>query len=266
MRWPVDANYPDDLFRGTAEVYVRFRPAYPAALLDHLVTRAGVGPGARLLDLGCGTGQVAIPLSDRFAQVWAVDLEPEMVEVGRRNAADAGADNIRWSIGRAEDVDAPAGHFRLVSAGNAFQRLDRRLIACRCLEWLEPGGCFAAVGGENPWSGGQSWQVAVAAVIADWTAPDPSGASDPGPRLTHEEVLLEAGFVDVAPHRFPTPHAWTPDTVIGYMRTMAFLHGVRASGTDERLEAEVRRAILAVEPEGNLRQDIPFWSVVGTRP
>src|SRR5262249_43171843 len=106
MRWPVDANYPDDLFRGTAEVYGRFRPAYPAALLDHLVTRAGVGPGARLLDLGCGTGQVAIPLSDRFAQVWAVDLEPEMVEVGQRKAADAGAHNIRWSTGRAEDIDA----------------------------------------------------------------------------------------------------------------------------------------------------------------
>jgi SAM-dependent methyltransferase len=79
-------EFPRDLFRGTATFYSRFRPPYPPALLDDLVERVRPSGEGRMLDLACGTGQVALPLSGHFTEVIAVDQEVEMIEEGRRLA------------------------------------------------------------------------------------------------------------------------------------------------------------------------------------
>lgn len=61
------------LYRGTAGHYDRYRLPYPRALLDDLLYRAAVTGRGRLLDLACGTGQLAFPLRGRFALAWAAE-------------------------------------------------------------------------------------------------------------------------------------------------------------------------------------------------
>ena len=55
------------LFAGTAEYYARFRPPYPPALLDAIIDRFRLDESGRLLDLGCGTGEITVP------HVWTID-------------------------------------------------------------------------------------------------------------------------------------------------------------------------------------------------
>ncbi|MGW3851955.1 class I SAM-dependent methyltransferase, partial [Streptomyces fagopyri] len=52
-----------DTFDEAAELYDRARPRYPAALVDELAGRAGLGPGVRVLEIGPGTGQLTVPLA-----------------------------------------------------------------------------------------------------------------------------------------------------------------------------------------------------------
>jgi ubiquinone/menaquinone biosynthesis C-methylase UbiE len=94
-------NLLPDAFAGAAVAYARHRPPYPAALLDDLLARAAIAPGGALLDLACGPGRVALDLAAAFETVWAIDLEPEMVEVGRQAAGRRGVENITWFVGRA---------------------------------------------------------------------------------------------------------------------------------------------------------------------
>src|SRR2546429_9990119 len=61
--------------------YDRFRLRSPPALIEDLCRRAAVTGAGRLLDLACGPGTVTFALCDRFAEVCAVDLEPD--EIGR---------------------------------------------------------------------------------------------------------------------------------------------------------------------------------------
>ena len=61
-----EVRFAPDLYRGTAGYYDRYRLPYPAEMLDDLVGRAGISGQGRLLDLACGTGQLAFPLRRRF--------------------------------------------------------------------------------------------------------------------------------------------------------------------------------------------------------
>ena len=74
--------------------------------------RTGLSGRGRLLDLACGTGQLAFALRSSFAEVWAVDQEPDMVEVVAAKAAADGDATPRPARRReCEELDAPPGAF-----------------------------------------------------------------------------------------------------------------------------------------------------------
>src|SRR5215475_3026052 len=139
----VKPDFPLDAFAGTATYYLRYRVPYPQALLRDLVERAGVTGQGRLLDVACGPGRIALALVSSFREVWAIDREAEMVEVGQKEATQRGVHHITWMVGKAEDLQAPPASCALITIGEAFHRLDQPLVAKHTLQWLQPGGCVA---------------------------------------------------------------------------------------------------------------------------
>ncbi len=95
------ANYQDETHAGFAS-----RVATPAD-----------GKIKRILELGCGTGQMAIALKERFpdAEVWALDVGGPMVRFAHMHAVDCGA-NVNFVQGLAEDTQFPDGHFDIVTS------------------------------------------------------------------------------------------------------------------------------------------------------
>jgi ubiquinone/menaquinone biosynthesis C-methylase UbiE len=152
-----EVRFAADLFRGTAGYYDRYRPPYPEVMLTDLVQRAGVSQRGRLLDLACGTGQLAFPLRRWFSEVWAVDQEPDMVELVRAKAAAGGAGEVRAIVSSAETLRAEPEYFELAVVGNAFHRLDRDLTAGRVLGWLKPGGHLALCWSSRGQGATSSW-------------------------------------------------------------------------------------------------------------
>ena len=120
-----EVRFAADLYRGAAAAYDRYRLPYPDAMITDLVRRAQVSGHRRLLDLACGTGQLAFPLRRWFREVQAVDSEPDMAEAVRAKAAAAGAAEVRPVLSSAEALTAEPGSFELAVVGNAFHRLDR---------------------------------------------------------------------------------------------------------------------------------------------
>ena len=106
-------HFAADLYQGTAEYYDRYRLPYPEAMIEDLIARTGVSGQGRLLDLACGTGQLAFPLRRSFAEIWAVDREPDFARLVQAKAGKLGAGNIRPVISDAETLDAEPGHFEL---------------------------------------------------------------------------------------------------------------------------------------------------------
>jgi SAM-dependent methyltransferase len=69
---------PGRTFGRVAEAYARTRPPYPRAAVDRAARELGLGPGATVLDLGAGTGNLTRTLRGTFAHVVAVEPDPRM--------------------------------------------------------------------------------------------------------------------------------------------------------------------------------------------
>ena len=70
---------------------------------DDCAELAAAAPGVELLDVACGSGNVAIPAAVRGARVTGLDLTPELFGAARERAAAAGVE-IDWIEGDAEDL------------------------------------------------------------------------------------------------------------------------------------------------------------------
>lgn len=258
-----DLEFRRDLYSGTALDYDRFRVPYPRALTDDLAERSGATGAGRLLDLACGTGQITFAMHDRFAEVWAVDQEPDMVRLVAEKSAAAGATNIRPLISAAGQLSAPAGSFDLIAMGNAFHRLPRRAIAASALDWLRPGRFIALVWGGDPW-GTAGWQQALSAVKDRWTAR--AGVADRVPADYEKEraetpdaaVLGHCGFEQIGRFTFVADHEWTAGDLIGYAYSTSVLSRAALGELAPTFEADVRRDLAACEPGGRFVQAIEF--------
>jgi ubiquinone/menaquinone biosynthesis C-methylase UbiE len=260
-----------DLYRGTAEFYDRFRLPYPGALLEDLCRRASVSGAGRLLDVACGPGTVAFALHDHFAEVHAVDQEPEAIDFAERKAAALGVHNVQWTVGRAEDVDADEV-FDVVTIGTAFHRLDRRRVADLALQWLRSGGYLALLWSETPLNPASDWQRVFVETVVDWiqrvgadgrVPPDLAAHIEELPHIT---VLRDAGFAIVGRYEFEEIHDWTADALIGLLYSTTLLPRVVLGDRIDAFEADLRERLLAVEPSGVFREHASFAYDLAYRP
>jgi SAM-dependent methyltransferase len=166
-----------ETFNEDAERYDRARPRYPAQVFDDLVA-AGVTSGARVLEIGCGTGQATVPLAERGYRIVAVELGADMADVARRNLA--GFDSVEVVTAAFEDWPLPREPFDVVFSATAFHWIDPAVRVSKSADALRLGGLLATVGTHH--IAGGTWTEAFFAEIQKcYERFDPS--TPPGPRL-----------------------------------------------------------------------------------
>ena len=132
-------------FRGKDPTFTRWREAY----LDRLA----LAPGARVLDLGCGTGVVARCIAARagFAgQVVGQDQSPQLVEVARRLAAEEGvAERVTFEVSDAQALPVPDAAFDVVIAHTTISHVGDPLALLReAARAVRPTGRIAVFDGD----------------------------------------------------------------------------------------------------------------------
>ena len=107
---------------------------------ERIVQRVGIGRHERVLDVACGTGNVAIRAAQAGGEVVGLDLTPELFEAGRRLAAQAGV-SVEWTEGDAEAIPFADEHFDVVLSTFGCMFAPRhRVTALEMARVLRPGG------------------------------------------------------------------------------------------------------------------------------
>jgi SAM-dependent methyltransferase len=164
-----------EVFNDVAEEYDRHRPSYPDALIDRACEVGGLGPGARVLEIGCGTGQLTRSLLARGLRVTALEPGERLIARARDQLGDAG--EVEFVNRRLEEAPLRHAHYAAAFSGSAIHWADPDVSWRKIAEALVDGGTLALVsyfGLEEPRTIGdqQALRAAMARVApglaADW--------------------------------------------------------------------------------------------------
>ena len=167
------------------EIDVRFGP-----VIERLMARAKLQPGETVLDLGTGTGSVAIAAAAMLGpngRVVAVDISPEMLEKARARIQGLALPNVAFEVGRAEAIPAGDSSLDAVLASlSLMYAIDRQSAAREMFRVLKPGGRMVAA----VWAGPEDADIVRFQQTAGSFAPTPpvkgvgpGALADPAPFL-----------------------------------------------------------------------------------
>jgi SAM-dependent methyltransferase len=221
-----------------ADRYERARPDYPAEALDRLLEELGAGRGARVLDVGAGTGKLTRRLLERGLDVIAVEPIAGMRRLLERTAPAA---DVR--AGQAERLPLEDGEVDGIVAAQAFHWFATRAALAEFARVLKPGGRLGLIW--NRRDPGQVLQAEIRRVIEPYRADTPEHASDAWRRVFGDN----APFVLAAEHRIPHVQELDADGLVDRVLSISFVATLPA---DEQRAIEARVRGLAVDGPNEL--------------
>jgi len=252
-------------FAGTAPYYDTFRAPYPQAAIDFIIDRYNLGEGARVLDLGCGPGTLAIPLSYAAAGVVAIDVDADMIAEGKRLSASRGRQNIQWLRSRAEDTALGWGPFRVTTIGQAFHWMDRDEMLRKLAVLIADGGGLALVnpGKRRPQ---ESWEPVADQIVAKFLGPRTRHPKSNPQEPEHESALVRSEyFSKFTAHDFPSTILRDINSIIGCIYSKS--NSAKPSfGDDAKMfEAELTNALLSRNPTGIFNERLETEVVIAPK-
>ncbi len=112
-------------------------------VVESVLSKIKADPNAIAVDLGTGTGQLAIPIAPLVREVWAVDISKSMLDLLVDNAAAKGISNIKPIVSPIETLDFPPASVDLVVTNYVLHHLldsDKQATIAHIYQWLKPGG------------------------------------------------------------------------------------------------------------------------------
>ena len=247
-----------------------------ALLLAHL----GLTGGESVLEIGCGTGALTLPLAEAVGEhgrVVAVDISEPMLGAARQKVGERGLRNVTLLSGDAQVFAFEPGAFDLATSRMGVMFFADPAAAFRNIKGgLKPGGrlvfaCWA------PLAENRHWLISYDVALRHLGPPAPASTNEPGPLAFGDpdyirRVLTTAGFTEIAVDRaHPTIICGSPEEEARQavmMGPTARLIEAKSpdEGTREAIVREIEAAFAAEAATGPIRLPATIFLVSARRP
>ncbi|WP_426515599.1 class I SAM-dependent methyltransferase [Diaminobutyricibacter sp. McL0618] len=243
-----------------ADYYARYRRGYPADVVDALADALALSPVDTIVDLGCGTGQLTLPLARKVGRALGVDPEADMLRHARTAEREAAVTNVQWIRGTADDLESIAAAYDGVGAitlANAIHLVDRARLFAAAKVALRPRRGLAIIANGTPlWLQDTAWSAALRTFVHRRLGVSPTSycGTDDATRATYRSELTAMGY-NVDQVRVTYTDTLTLDQIVG---------GVFSAMSD-RIPERNDRARFAAELGNALAGTDPFLEQVDVR-
>ena len=209
---------PGRAFDTVAALYDAQRSGYPEELFADLSAIAALGSGARVLEIGCGSGLATTGLASRGFDITAIDPGPSLVDIARQRFGNS--PNVRFAVASFEDWPLEPDCFRLVAAAQSWHWVRPDIGFRKAADALVSGGRLAIFGHTPIWSTELTRRLEpsykslsgemLAPPVENWYLPE-----GPIPEL----VTASGYFVDVARRGYSWRRRYSASSFAAYLGT-----------------------------------------------
>lgn len=249
---------PANIFKGTAWYYARYRRPYQKQILKDIVARYDLDGRGRLLDIGCGTGELAVPLSRYFERVIGIDPSADMLAEARERAKRENCLKIEWREGRAEDIDTSYGPVRLTTAGVSFHWMHQPTVFEKVHAITEQDGGMVIIRDTSPVRGKsktEDWKMKRKELIVKYLGEERRAGDylhkdfiPENPPL--EDLIAGSSFKSFESKEYPYQTARTIDEIIGFLYSTSYANKRLFGDRADEFEHELRSELLKIVPTG----------------
>jgi ubiquinone/menaquinone biosynthesis C-methylase UbiE len=262
-----------DGFAGTVAYYDRYRLAFPDRLIQRVTGLAGLKPGDKVLDLGCGTGMLAIAFARAGMAVTAMDPEAQMLEAARAAAQTAGV-TVTWALGGSEDLKPGMGPFRLAVLGRSFHWMDRT-AALAMLEQVVTEG-IALFHDAHPPVAENGWFEVLCDIQKKYRARSTEKSSEKsseksqekskGGHRRYEPFLFASAFRQIDTLSVTIRQALSLEDILGRAFSMPASSPQRLGAAKDAFTSRLSAALRELSPDGKFIEVVELVAVLARRP
>lgn len=249
-------------FGKTADDYARHRAGFPPAFFARLERLGLLRAGVRALDLGAGTGTVALGLAARGASVTALDPAAPMLAQAAARAQELGL-ALRTVEAKAETTGLPDAAFDLVIAGQCWHWFDRPRAAAEARRLLAPGGTLMMAHFDWLRVPGNVVEATEALILKH--SPGWTGAGKSAPYAPWYLDLRQGGFAGIESFSFDLDVPYTHAAWRGRIRASAGIGALLPPDKVAAFDAEHATLLARGFPADPLAVPHRCWAVWGAK-
>ena len=236
---------------------------------EDFIKRLNLQPGTRLLDIACGTGNVALPAARLGGVVTGVDIAPNLVEQARQKAASEGL-SAKFDVGDAESLPYADESFdAVVTMFGAMFAPRPELAAAEIKRVCRPGGLIAMANWTPTGMAGQMFKIVAAHV------PPASGMLAPvlwgDPAIVRERLGEGISKLQTTPRKITFIYPFSPSDVVEHFRNYFGPAQNAFNSLDENGQAALRHDLERLwvgnnqATDGTTRCESEYLEVVAVR-
>jgi len=258
-----------ELYRGTHEYYVKYRPAIPEEVIKVIVEHFDIKPSDRVLDIGCGTGQVALAMEDKCREMVCLDPDPEMLKWAKKATKNSKM-KITWLNYSAEDlgkIKKRLGAFNLATICRGFHWMNQNQVLKDLDDLIVGDGGVAVFSDGVLWSGDEKWQQAVKKIIQRYLGEERRAGK--GKFKVSEElwenILARSVFKFVKTYDMPIKRNWNVKSIIGYVFSTSAAAPPLFGNQLNRFKKELKNTLLSINPKNTFQENATWYIVLGSK-
>jgi ubiquinone/menaquinone biosynthesis C-methylase UbiE len=248
-------------FRGTVAYYQHYRLGYPDRLIMRLARLLGLKAGDTVLDLGCGTGMLAIGFARLGMAVTAMDPEPDMLAAAGCAAEAAGVPLTLIQAG-SQDLTPQMGPFRLAVMGRSFHWMDRATTLVMLDRIVTPDGGVALFHDAHPPVKENGWFKTLCDV-QDKYRQEPARR---GGHRRYEPFLFASAFSQLDGLSVTIRQELTVEDILGRAFSMSSCSPEKLGEAREEFAARLSAALRELSPDGRFTEVAELVAVLARRP
>lgn len=249
---------------GDYDVFSRYMEPGAKKFFDRL----NIKPGTRLLDVGCGAGQLALIAARSGASVTGCDISTNWLEKARARAQAEGL-SVKFEEGDAESLPYRDGEFDVVTSLVGAMFAPRpALVAAELTRICRPGGMIAMVNWTPEGFIGQMFRV-IAKHIAPSGMPSPVLWGDPA--VVRERLRNGIADVKLSRHQYRFTYLFGPEQVVDFFRAYYGPMSRAFASLDDNGRTNLRKELIALwsahnkATDGTTDVDGEYLQIIATR-